>query len=127
MKQLKTQEQQQQPQEGAMVEIPHDYLIDGVKQSVGDIMRLMKEMRVKHGPRYNEKNDFEEFGRRFGYDDAERIWAEFDLVWNKRSKEPSSVRKVVRLIGDSARYYAVERMRREAQASGEAQGEKKDG
>lgn len=101
----------QQATEGEMVKIPHEYLIDGVNQAVSEIKQKMESARAKYGSRYNHKNDYEEFGRRFGYNDPERIWEEYDRVWNKQSKESAIVRKVVRLLGDMARYYAINRMR----------------
>lgn len=99
--------------EGEMVEIPHEYLIDGVKKAVQEIKMKMSAARVKYGSRYNEKNDYEEFGRRFGYNEPETIWKEYDLVFNKTSNQPAVIRNVLRLLGDMARYYAISRMREE--------------
>lgn len=109
----KTEEQVPQNPEGEMVKIPHEYLIDGVKQAVSEIKQKMESARAKYGGRYNYKNDYEEFGRRFGYNDPEKIWEEYDRVWNKQSKEPAIVRNVLKLLGDMARYYAIGRMRQE--------------
>ena len=101
----------QQAPQGELVQIPHEYLIDGVKQAVDEIDKKMRSARIKYGNQYNQKNDYEEFGRRFGYKDPERIWEEFDRVWNKQSNQPAVIRKVLRVIGDSARYYAIARLR----------------
>ena len=103
-----------------MVEIPHDYLIEGVKKAVDDVFEYMKDARRKYGSSYNEKNDYEMFSRRFGYEDAERIWKEFTLVANKRSNRPASVRGVITVLGNKARYYAIERMRKEYQEKKQA-------
>jgi hypothetical protein len=73
----------------------------------------MSAARVKYGNRYNEKNDYEEFGRRFGYNEPETIWKEYNLVFNKTSNQPAVIRNVLRLLGDMARYYAISRMREE--------------
>ena len=106
-------------QEGEMVQIPHEYLIDGIKQAASEIKLKMMNARSKYGNRYNSKNDYEEFGRRFGYDDPEKIWTEYDRVWNKQSNEPAVIRKVLKLLGDMARYYAVSRMNKEAKQKAE--------
>ena len=103
----------QQAPQGEMVKIPHEYLIDGVKQAVDEAKAKMAEARAKYGSSYNKKNDYEEFGRRFGWNDPEAIWQEFDRVWNRQSTQPAVIRKVLRVIGDSARYYAVARLREE--------------
>ena len=91
------------------IQLPKEYLIEGVKQSIKDVHKMMSDARSKYGNRYNEKNDYEEFGRRFGYKDPEEIWAEFELVWVKQSKQPASVRKVINAIGNAARNYALQR------------------
>lgn len=107
----KTEEQIPQNPEGEMVEIPHEYLIEGIKRASSEIQEKMNKARIKYGSRYNSKNDYEEFGRRFGYNDPEKIWSEYDLVWNKQSTQPAVIRKIAKLLGDMARYYAIGRMR----------------
>lgn len=107
----KTEENKPKNPEGELVQIPHEYLIEGVKQAVQEIKQKMAAARAKYGNQYNQKNDYEEFGRRFGYNDPEAIWTEFDRVWNKQSNQPAVIRKVLRVIGDSARYYAIARLR----------------
>ena len=109
----KTEENKPQNPQGEMVKIPHEYLIEGVRKAVDETMTKMAEARAKYGSSYNKKNDYEEFGRRFGWDDPEAIWAEFDRVWNRQSTQPAVIRKVLRVIGDSARYYAIARLREE--------------
>lgn len=107
----KTEEKKPQNPKGEMVQIPHEYLIEGVRKAVMETKRKMAAARKQYGNSYNKKNDYEEFGRRFGWNDPEAIWAEFDRVWNKQSTQPAVIRKVLRVIGDSARYYAIARMR----------------
>ena len=107
----KTEEQKPQNPEGELVQIPHEYLIEGVKKAVDETKAKMAEARAKYGSSYNKKNDYEEFGRRFGWNDPEVIWTEFDRVWNKQSNQPAVIRKVLRVIGDSARYHAIARLR----------------
>lgn len=112
-KQEEKKEEKAKAPEGEMVEIPHEYLIDGVNKAVQEIRMKMNAARGKYGNRYNEKNDYEEFGRRFGYSDPEKIWKEYDLVFSKTSNQPAVIRNVLRLLGDMARYYAISRMREE--------------
>lgn len=112
----KTEEQKsQRPDgklpEGKLVKIPQEYLIEGVRQAVADIKLKMLEARRKYGSQYNRKNPYEEFGRRFGYDNPVKIWEEYDLIWTRQSTQPSIIRKVAKLLGDQARIYAINRMR----------------
>lgn len=116
------QEQKQQQQQQA-VELPHEYLIEGVKKAVEEIKASMEDARKKYGERYNRKNRFEEFKRRFGLDDPERIWKEFDLVWNKSSRAPAIIRDVLKDIGAYARNHAASRFFQEQQ---EKEAEKKE-
>ena len=80
-----TAENDDQQVNDGMFEIPHDYLSN----------------------HYNEKNDWELFSRKFGYNDPEKLWAEFELIWQKNSKQPAAVRKVIQAIGLQARTYAL--------------------
>ena len=96
-----------------MVEIPHEYLIEGVRKAVDDVASGLAKARKKYGPRYNEKNDYEVFDRRFGYGDAEKIWKEYQLVFNKRSNQPAAIRHVIGMLGNTARQYAIQRMQQE--------------
>ncbi len=116
-------EQEQKQQQQQAVELPHEYLIEGVKKAVDEIKASMEDARKKYGPRYNKKNRFEEFKRRFGLDDPERIWKEFDLVGNKSSREPAVVRDVLKDIGAYARNHAASRFFQEQQ---EKEAEKKE-
>ena len=117
----KTEEQKsQRPDgklpEGKLVKIPQEYLIEGVRQAVADIKLKMLEARRKYGSQYNRKNPYEEFGRRFGFNDPEKIWSEFELVFEKKSRQPSEIRKVIELIGDQARLHAAQKLFAEQQA-----------
>ena len=104
----KTKNLDEQQAEAAVV-LPQEYLIEGVKQSVEQIRMEMAAARKKYGDRYNTKNIYEEFGRRFGFNDPEKIWKEFELVFEKRSNQPSQIRKVIERIGDQARFIASHR------------------
>jgi hypothetical protein len=102
-----TAENDDQQVNDGMFEIPHDYLIEGVKEAVKSVHKMLNDARKKHGNHYNEKNDWELFSRKFGYNDPEKLWAEFELIWQKKSKQPAAVRKVIQAIGLQARTYAL--------------------
>ena len=74
-----------------------------VGEKVDEMRRLS---RVKYGARYNEKNAVEEMYRRFGKPtdrrSAEMFAKEYLLIMNKLSSLPSSVRGLVRDIGQAA-------------------------
>ena len=103
-----------------MVEIPHEYLVEGVRKAANDVDIFLAKARSKHGDRYNWKNDYETFAKRFGYEDAEKIWQEFTLVANKQSRQPAAIRHVIGQLGSRGRAYAILRMRQDL-----GQGEKK--
>ena len=74
---------------------------------VGEKIDKMRRLsRVKYGARYNEKNAVEEMYRRFGKPtdgvSAEMFAKEYLLIMNKLSSLPSSVRGLVRDIGQAA-------------------------
>lgn len=74
---------------------------------VGEKIDKMRRLsRVKYGARYNEKNAVEEMYRRFGKPtdvcSAEMFAKEYLLIMNKLSSLPSSVRGLVRDIGQVA-------------------------
>lgn len=94
-------------------EIPHDYLIEGVRDAVSGVRKMMGDARLKYGNRYNEKNSYEVFDRRFGYNDAEKLWAEFELIWQKKSNLPAALRMVIQDIGQHARNYALRKYAKE--------------
>ena len=74
-----------------------------VGEKVDEMRRLS---RVKYGAGYNEKNAVEEMYRRFGKPtdrrSAEMFAKEYLLIMNKLSSLPSSVRGLVRDIGQAA-------------------------
>ena len=108
-----------------MVEIPHEYLIEGVKKAVKDVLKMMNDARLKYGNRYNKKNDYEVFDRRFGYNDPEKLWAEFELIWQKKSNQPAALRKVITAIGLSARDYALHKYAMEQKKNNNVKAEEK--
>lgn len=99
-------QENQQPQDGGFV-IPREYLLAGIADGVKQVEKMLDQARAKYGKRYNEKNDYEECKRRFGFSSHERLLQEYELIWQKQSKEPSVIRKVIRVIGDHARQFAI--------------------
>lgn len=112
-------------EQNGMVEIPHEYLIEGVKKAVKDVLKMMNDARLKYGNRYNKKNDYEMFDRRFGYNDPEKLWAEFELIWQKKSNQPAALRKVITAIGLSARDYALHKYAMEQKKNNNVKAEEK--
>jgi hypothetical protein len=112
-------------EQNGMVEIPHEYLIEGVKKAVKDVLKMMNDARLKYGNRYNKKNDYEVFDRRFGYNDPEKLWAEFELIWQKKSNQPAALRKVITAIGLSARDYALHKYAMEQKKTNNVKAEEK--
>lgn len=112
-------------EQNGMVEIPHEYLIEGVKKAVKDVLKMMNDARLKYGNRYNEKNNYEVFDRRFGYNDPEKLWAEFELIWQKKSNQPAALRKVITAIGLSARDYALHKYATEQKKTNNVKAEEK--
>lgn len=112
-------------EQNGMIEIPHEYLIEGVKKAVSDVLKMMNDARKKYGNRYNKKNDYEVFDRRFGYNDPEKLWAEFELIWQKKSNQPAALRKVITAIGLSARDYALHKYAMEQKKTNNVKAEEK--
>lgn len=101
-----SQTAQQQMPEGVII-LPKEYVLEGMENAMKEMHRMMSEARVKYGNRYNEKNEYEEFCRRFpGADDAERVLAEFEMVFDKKSSQPAGIRGTIKQLGDNARRYA---------------------
>jgi len=48
--------------------------------------------------------------RNFPMKDAERVFEEYELIYKKQSNQPSTVRRVIREIGDIARRAAIEKV-----------------
>lgn len=99
----------EQKQTDGTITLPREYFIEGVQKAACEVKKKLHDARKKFGAAYNSKNEFDVFDRRFGYDDAEKILREYELVWVKRSRQPAIIRKVIKAIGDSARRHAIRR------------------
>ena len=101
---MKNQENKQQQQQ---ISIPREYVLEGIKQSVKEMHRMLAEARKKYGARYNEKNEYAVCLRRYNLDDYEATLKEYDLIMAKQSKLPASIRNVIRQHGDNAMRYGI--------------------
>ena len=99
----------EQKQTDGTITLPREYFIEGVQKAACEVKKKLHDARETYGAAYNSKNEFDVFDRRFGYDDAEKILREYELVWVKRSRQPAIIRKVIKAIGDSARRHAIRR------------------
>ena len=88
-----------------MVEIPRERVLEGIKEAVKEMLKMMREAKAKYGIHYNTKNEYEVFCRRFNTNDAEKILQEFDLIRAKQSQQPSVIRSVIKQLGENAFRY----------------------
>lgn len=105
-------EKEKKQSDGSM-HIPREYFLEGMKDSVKKVRKMMADARERYGSRYNPKNDYEEFSRRFGMTDTEKILSEYELLLNKKSNEPAVIRRVLQQMGDNACMVAVCRYKQE--------------
>ena len=113
--------EEQKPQPVAIdLTISVDELIPFIKKEWSECEKFMSKKRAELGPRYNEKNIFEEAPRRFCNPEYNTDkWAlEYFLILEKKSKLPSSVRKAVEAIVGPA-YEKLARIKLEAWAKQE--------
>lgn len=68
-----------------------------VSKSLADMYRELDGQREKWGLRYNANNPYERLHDRFGTDPAALI-KEYDLILDKKSKQPSSVRMPIKFV-----------------------------
>ena len=99
----------QQQQADKTVSIKREFVLEGIKDAVASMHKMLGEARGKYGDRYNRKNEYEECLRRFDLDDTEATLKEYDLIMAKQSKQPSVVRGVIKQIGENAFRYAIKK------------------
>ena len=87
------------------VDVSRERVLEGIKEAVKQMLKMMRDARAKHGIHYNTKNDYEVFCRRFGTNDAEKILQEFDLIRAKQSNQPAVIRGVIKQLGENAFRY----------------------
>ena len=98
-----------------MVEVPRERVLEGIKEAVKEMLKMMREAKAKYGIHYNTKNEYEVFCRRFGTNDAEKILQEFDLIRAKQSNQPAVIRGVIKQLGENAFRYCYMMWRKEQQ------------
>lgn len=108
--QIKDELQQQGQQ---MVDVSRERVLEGIKEAVKQMLKMMRDAKAKHGIHYNTKNDYEVFCRRFGTNDAEKILQEFDLIRAKQSQQPAVIRNVIKQLGENAFRYCYMMWRKE--------------
>lgn len=106
--------EQQQQTDGSIL-IPREYVLEGVKDVLASMHKMLDDAKRKYGHRYNWKNEYEECLRRFNLDNPEDTLKEYDLIMAKQSKQPSTVRGVIRQIGENAFRYAIKKYLNEQQ------------
>ena len=72
-------------------------LVVEVKNSLEDMHNELCRQRNKYGARYNHKNKYEQLNRRFGEEPLKLI-DEYNLILDKKSKQPAAVREPIEAI-----------------------------
>jgi len=93
--------------ENRTLKIPHEMMVECTKEALKNFRQEIKDAKRKFGARYNRNNIFEICMRNFPMDDEEKVFQEYELIFRKQSRQPSSVRQVIRQIGDIARREAL--------------------
>lgn len=114
-------------------EITKKQLIPFIRKAWEGVAAFLVRKRKELGPRYNEKNVYEEMCRRFchPHKEPEKFFDEYMLCLNKASRQPSSVRSVILEVGGHAVNLFLskreERLhKRRLQRQKKKEGEKKD-
>lgn len=114
---MENQDNKQQQQTEGSVSIPREYVLEGIEHSVKEMHRMLSA-------RYNEKNEYAVCLRRYNLDDYEATLKEYDLIMAKQSKQPSSIRNVIKQHGDNAMRYGIRKYLLEQKAQEENKQEK---
>ena len=72
-------------------------LVVEVKNSLEDMHNELRRQRNKYGAQYNYKNNYEQLNRRFGEEPLKLI-DEYNLILDKKSKQPAAVREPIEAI-----------------------------
>ena len=81
--------------------VTFDELVVEVKKSLEDMHNELRRQRNKYGARYNHKNKYEQLNRRFG-EDSLKLIDEYNLILDKKSKQPAAVREPIEAIDATA-------------------------
>ncbi len=96
--------------------VPREYVLEGIKEGTGRLVKALMDSRIKYGKSYNENNLYEDFNRKFGFSDPDRILRAYERVFIKKSELPENIQKVVKEIGDYGRAYAADKYLKEERA-----------
>lgn len=124
--QTRQEPQARQPQQG--VSVTGEDISRFIPDALFELKKVLHEARKKHGPRYNEKNKYEQALRKFDFNDAEKVAHEWVKIREKRSTLSSTMRSVFKEVGDAAMALAIreklqaeaKKKQQEAQAAKEA-------
>ena len=77
--------------------VTFDELVVEVEKSLKDMHKELRRQRNKYGAQYNYKNNYEQLNRRFG-EDPRKLIDEYNLILDKKSKQPAAVREPIEAI-----------------------------
>lgn len=109
IKQSNTIMEQNQEEKQEYIVLPREYMIEGIVNATKEMHRMLQETRAEVGKLYNEMNEYEQCMRRFDVDDPEKVLAEYEKIFEKRSTLPSVIRGVLQQLGDNARNFATQK------------------
>lgn len=90
--------------ENKIPNITKKQLVPHIKKTWKGLLLYLADQRRKYGARYNKKNPYEMFTRRFcdPIKEPEKFYDEYFLCLHKVSNQPVSVRTVIEDIGRQA-------------------------
>ncbi len=111
--------EQQSGRKEQKIELSRERVLEGIKEAVRQMQKMMFDAKVRYGADYNQNNEYEVFCRRFGADDAEKILHEFDLIRARLSDQPAVIRKVIKELGENAFRYCYAMWKKERDGESE--------
>lgn len=94
--------------------VTFDELVVEVEQSLKDMHNELRRQRNKYGALYNHRNNYEQLAKRFG-EDPRKLIAEYNLILDKKSNQPVSVREPILNIVQTAINRLIDAKAREAE------------
>lgn len=98
--------------------VTFDELVVEVEKSLKDMHKELRRQRNKYGAQYNykNKNNYEQLNRRFG-EDPRKLIDEYNLILDKKSKQPVAVREPIKAIVATAINRLITAKMKEAEAN----------
>ena len=96
--------------------VTFDELVVEVEKSLKDMHKELRRQRKKYGAEYNYKNNYEQLNRRFG-EDPRKLIDEYNLILDKKSKQPFAVREPIKAIVATAINRLIAAKMKEAEAN----------